>query len=124
LNKIYYNQERTRGPTDYLNPQEENKMDKNWENVKMLADKLEWLDERHPAYESIFVEFGENTDEKKELIEDRESVDKLIELFGKEVTAAARKLVKIRKEIRRAAEVDDIPALLRAIADRTDLKSR
>lgn len=25
-------------------------MDKNWENVKMLADKLEWLDERHPAY--------------------------------------------------------------------------
>lgn len=87
-------------------------MDKNWENVKMLADKLEWLD------------VGENTDEKKELIEDRESVDKLIELFGKEVTAAARKLVKIRKEIRRAAEVDDIPALLRAIADRTDLKSR
>lgn len=99
-------------------------MDKNWENVKMLANKLEWFDERHPAYESIFVEFGENTDEKKELTEDREAVDKLIELFGKEVTAAARELVKIRKEIRRAAEVDDIPALLRAIADRTDLKSR
>lgn len=73
-------------------------MDKSWENVKMLADKLEWLDERHPAYESIFVEFGENTDEKKELIEDRESVDKLIELFGKEVTAAARKLVKSGKK--------------------------
>lgn len=99
-------------------------MDKNWENVKMLANKLEWFSERHSAYKSIFVEFGENTDEKKELIEDRESVDKLIELFGKEVTAAARELVKIRKEIRRAAEVDDIPALLRAIADRTDLKSR
>lgn len=65
-------------------------MDKNWENVKMLANKLEWFDERHPAYESIFVEFGENTDEKKELTEDREA--------------------------------DDIPTLLRAIADRTDLK--
>lgn len=99
-------------------------MDKKWENVKMLANKLEWFDERHPAYESIFVEFGENTDEKKELTEDREAVDKLIELFGKEVTAAARELVKTRKEIRRAAEADDIPTLLRAIADRTDLKNK
>jgi len=99
-------------------------MDKNWENVKMLANKLEWFEEKHPAYESIFVEFDKNTDEKKEFIEDRESIDKLIELFGKEVTAAARELVKIRKEIRRAAEIDDIPTLLRAIADRTDLKNR
>lgn len=99
-------------------------MDKNWENVKMLANKLEWFNERHPAYESIFVEFGENTNEKNELIEDRESIDNLIELFGKEVTAAARELVKIRKEIRRAAEADDIPTLLRAIAARTDLKNR
>lgn len=99
-------------------------MDKNWENVKMLANKLEWFNERHPAYESIFVEFGENTNEKNELIEDRESIDNLIELFGKEVTAAARELVKIRKKIRRAAEADDIPTLLRAIAARTDLKNR
>ena len=44
-----------------------------------------------------------------ELTEDREAVDKLIELFGKEVTAAARELVKTRKEIRRAAEADDRP---------------
>ena len=60
-------------------------MDKNWENVKMLADKLEWLDERHPAYESIFVEFGENTDEKKELIEEfnvsHKSIYTIIELY-------------------------------------------
>jgi hypothetical protein len=34
LNKIYYNQERTRGPTDYLNPQEENKMIKDLGKIK------------------------------------------------------------------------------------------
>lgn len=26
-------------------------MDKNWENVKMLANKLEWFNERHPTYQ-------------------------------------------------------------------------
>lgn len=97
---------------------------KNWENVKMLADKIEWFEGKYPAYDRAFIEFGEKSEQKEKLAEDEKTVDELIELFGRDVTAAARDLVRIRKDIRLAARNDDIPALLRAVAERTELENK